>query len=428
MVEKIADDIARQPDNPDAGWAAYMRFKLPRVAWERGGMTNVALENAWVAGAGDYLKSYPRGAYAFEARFRLAERLQRRKDFIGAARDYEQVVGNPDYEFTARFNAADAYYQALGGKLLAAPADHPATPGQNTEVRAAAIKNLREALRLEPTAEQDASAAQRKLLHDSRGRAVFMLAALLEGGPNPDYREIAAILDGFETQYPAMKDHFNQTNEWRIVALDHLGDYAALEREVQALTARANLATDIDYLKEIGLDFWKSAAAKLAAGDHRGYVADARLTAATYEFFERMVNAGKLPAKNLTGTLSLLGQAYVAMNEPERGAAIFDQIVKADPGSPDANAGLASIAQTRKNYKDALDLWTRVEAVAAESDPLFYESKYHMAEIFAQEGNAANACNKLTVTRGEHPSLGSPTMKSRWDDLERRVCQNHREG
>ena len=428
MVEKIADDIARQPDNPDAGWAAYMRFKLPRVAWERGGMTNVALENAWIAGAGDYLKSYPHGAYAFEARFRLAERLQRRKDFIGAAREYEQVVGNPDYEFTARFNAADAYYQALGGKLLAAPADHHATPGQNTEVRAAAIKNLREALRLEPTAEQDASTAQRKLLHDSRGRAVYMLATLLEDGPNPDYREIAAILDGFETQYPAMKDHFNQTNEWRIVALDHLGDYAALEREVQTLTARANLATDIDYLKEIGLDFWKSAAAKLAAGDHKGYVADARLTAATYEFFERMVNAGKLPAKNLTGTLSLLGQAYVAMNEPERGAAIFDQIVKADPGSPDANAGLASIAQTRKNYKDALDLWTRVEAVAAESDPLFYESKYHMAEIFAQEGNAANACNKLTVTRGEHPSLGSPTMKSRWDDLERRVCQNRREG
>ncbi len=181
-------------------------------------------------------------------------------------------------------------------------------------------------------------------------------------------------------------------------------------------------------MKEIGLDFWKSAAAKFAAGDHKGYVADARLTAATYEFFERMVNAGKIPAKNLTGTLSLLGQAYVAMNQPERGAAIFDQIVKADPGSPDANAGLAAIAQTRKNYKDALDLWTRVEAVAAESDPLFYESKYHMAEIFAQEGNAANACSKLAVTRGEHPNLGSPAMKSRWDDLERRVCQNHREG
>jgi tetratricopeptide (TPR) repeat protein len=339
------------------------------------------------------------------------------------------VTGNPDYEFTARFNTADAYYQALGGALLEAPqkTDAPGARGNDRQERAAAIRALRQALALEPAAEHGATAVQKKVLHDSRGRAIYMLATLLEGGPNPDYRAIASILDGFETQYPAMKDHFNQTAEWRIVALDRLSDYAALEREVQALVGRATLATDVDYMKEIGLDFWKSAAAKRAAGDHAGYVADARLTAATYEFFERLVNADKIPAKNLTGTLSILGQAYLATNQPERSAAIFNQIVKADPGSPDANAGLAQIAQNGKDYKDALDLWARVEAVAAESDPLFYESKYHMAEIFAQEGNAANACSKLTVTRGEHPNLGSPTMKSRWDELQRRVCQNHTE-
>ena len=430
MVMKVADEIAKQPDNPDTSWAAYMRFKLPRIEWERSGMSNTALEDTWVTGAEGYLKSYPHGNYAFEARYRLAERLQRRKDFVGAAKQYEQVTGNPDYEFTARFNAADAYYQALGGKLLEAPQtpdNHAPNNANNAEVRAAAIRTLRAALVLEPAAERDASTLQRKTLHDSRGRAIYMLATLLEGEPNPDYRAIASTLDSFEPQYPAMKDHFNQTTEWRIAALDRMGDYAALDREVQALNGRATLATDVDYMKEIGLDFWKSAAVKLATGDHRGYVGDARLTAATYDFFERLVNAGKIPVKNLTGTLSILGQAYLAMNEPQRGAAVFNQIVKADPGSPDANAGLAQIAQNGKNYRDALDLWTRVESVAAESDPLFYESKYRMAEIFAQEGNAANACNKLTVTRGEHPNLGSPPMKSRWDELQRRVCSNHTE-
>ncbi len=430
MVQKIADEIASQPNNPDAPWAAYMRFKIPRIEWERSGMANVSLEKAWVTGAEDYLKSYPRGSYAFEARFRLAERLQKQKDFIGAAKQYEQVVGNPDYEFTARFNAADAYYQALGGKLLEAPSlgdKHPAN-AKDAAVRAAAIKALREAMTLEPDAERDATPTQRKVLHDSRGRAVYMLATLLESEPKPDYRAIATILDGFEAQHPAMKEHFNQTSEWRLTALEKIGDYAALEREVQALVARASVPADVDYMKEIGLDFWQSARAKLAAGDQKGYVADARMTALSYGFFERLVNDGKIPAKNLTGTLSILGQAYLAMNDTERGAAIFNQIVKADPGSPDANAGLAQIAQNSKNYRDALDLWTRVESVAAESDPLFYESKYHMAEIFAQEGNAANACNKLTVTRGEHPGLGSPTMKSRWDALQKKVCQNHSEG
>ena len=57
-------------------------------------------------------------------------------------------------------------------------------------------------------------------------------------------------------------------------------------------------------------------------------------------------------------------------------------MVAADPGSPDANAGLARIAQAQKNYKDAMDLWSRVESVAAESDSLFYEAKYNIAEIF----------------------------------------------
>jgi len=430
MVQKIADEIAAQPNNPDAPWAAYMRYKIPRIQWERSGMTNTSLEKEWVAGAEDYLKNYPKGNYAFEARFRLAERLQKQKDFVGAARQYEQVVGNPDYEFTARFNAADAYYQALGGKLLEAPRSGNKQPANGTDaaVRASGIKALREALALEPEAERDATPTQRKVLHDSRGRATYMLATLLESEPNPDYREIATILAGFETQYPAMKEHFNQTTEWRLTALDKIGDYAALERDVQALVARATVPADVDYMKEIGLDFWQSAQTKLAAGDHTGYVADARLTALTYGFFEKLVNDGKIPTKNLTGTLSILGQAYLAMNDTERGTVIFNQIVKADPGSPDANAGLAQIAQNSKNYRNALDLWTRVESVAAESDPLFYESKYHMAEIFALEGHAANACNKLTVTRGEHPNLGSPAMKSRWDGLQKQVCQNHTAG
>src|SRR5271155_4279022 len=118
-----------------------------------------------------------------------------------------------------------------------------------------------------------------------------------------------------------------------------------------------------------------------------------------------MVKEGKIPAKNLTGTLSLLGDAYLAMDQTDRAEAVFNQVVRADQGSPDANAGLARIAQTRKDYKDALDLWTRVESVAAESDPLFYEAKYQQAQIFADEGNAASACSKLTETRHEHPNL-----------------------
>ena len=63
-------------------------------------------------------------------------------------------------------------------------------------------------------------------------------------------------------------------------------------------------------------------------------------------------------AKSLTGTLSILGQAYVMMNDSARAKIIFEQVVKASPTSPDANAGLARLAQASKDYREASDLWT----------------------------------------------------------------------
>ena len=51
-----------------------------------------------------------------------------------------------------------------------------------------------------------------------------------------------------------------------------------------------------------------------------------------------------------------------------------------------------------------------------------------MAEIFAHQGNLASACNKLNVTRSEHPNLGSPVMKAQWGELQHKLCENHSEG
>src|SRR5262249_18864871 len=66
MVEKVANEIASHPERPDAQWAAYMLFKIPRLEWERGGRRNNTLETRWVDGAQNYLKHYPHGQYAFE--------------------------------------------------------------------------------------------------------------------------------------------------------------------------------------------------------------------------------------------------------------------------------------------------------------------------------------------------------------------------
>jgi hypothetical protein len=99
--------------------------------------------------------------------------------------------------------------------------------------------------------------------------------------------------------------------------------------------------------------------------------------------------------------------------------------VKADPASPDANAGLARRAQAKGDMKEANERWTAVENTAAESDPLWYEAKYQLAVIYDKQGNLSGACSKLAQTRAEHPTLGSDDMKVRWDKLQRKLCLDH---
>jgi hypothetical protein len=430
LVEQLLSELSRQPSNPDAQWASYMRFKLPRLQWEQSGMKNAGLDNQWVAAAQDYLKSYPHGEYAYEPRFRMAERLQQNKQYLEAAKEYGQVTGNSDYAYTARFNAAQCDYLALVAAANAAANKNAAAPQVDREaLKNTTIADLNEAIKMEPGAERSAPAAQRNFIKQTKGQAIYMLVSLLEREPKIDYARVTDLLDGYEREYPAMSERFNEIAEWRITGLDVLGKYDQLERDVNALLERSKGDPAAgDFIKEIGLDFWKAKAAKLAAGDTAGAMGDAKLTAVTYNYFEEQVQAGKIPAKNLTGTLSILGKAYITMGDVDKAETIFNQVVKADPGSPDANAGLARIAQAKKDYKDAVELWTTVESVAAESDDSWYEAKYNIAVIYAAQGNIKGACDKLAVTRSEHPSLGTPEMKIQLDALQRKICLGHNGG
>jgi tetratricopeptide (TPR) repeat protein len=149
------------------------------------------------------------------------------------------------------------------------------------------------------------------------------------------------------------------------------------------------------------------------------------LAATAYRPFWQMASSGKIPVKNLTGTLSIYAQALQVSGQDEEAEKVFQAVVKADPGSPDANAGLARRAEEKGDWKDANERWTAVENTAAESDPLWYEAKYQLAVIYSKQGNVQGACSKLAQTRTEHPTLGSDDMKVRWDKLQRSLCLDH---
>ncbi len=422
LIDAPLQELANQRRNPMADWAAYMRFKIARTRWERSGMNGPRLDDQWIARARDYVDHHPRGNYTYEPRFRLAELLQRQGKYSDAAAQYDQVKGDPFYDFAATFKTAECRYLELGAAAGKAGQPGAIAAASKNELTAAAIAGLRSTV-MSGSAIEKRTPAERQFVHTARGRATYMLATMLEAQPHKNYAEVAELLDGFDSAYPQMSANFDDVTRWRLEALERTGQYAQAEVEIARLLAPARRPAPAgDYIKTLGLDLWKQTKARTERGDKAGALADARLTALLYQYFEQPVAGGKMDAKSLTGTLSILGQAYVMMNDSARAKVIFEQVVAASPASPDANAGLARLAQAQSDYHQASDLWTRVESEAAESDDLWYEARYNLALIYATDGNVKAACGKLAQTRSEHPSLGSQQMKARWDGLQRKLC------
>jgi len=428
QVESMLTKIAAGGGG-DAQWAEYLRFSLTHNRWEQSGSKDTALEDQWVKDAQEYLQKLPNGEHAAEMRVQLADRLQRQGKLVEAAQMYAQVKGDPEFTFTAKFKAAECYYKELVGANATAK-DNKGPKVDTEQLRKLALDNLNESIKMGPEAERTAAGPAKKAVREIRGEAIYMLASILEENQDHvDYAQVASLLAGYESQYPSMSAKFQDVAEWRITALDHLGKYDEVNTEVAALVERSRGSlVKGDFIKELGIDFWKAAQEAKANGDQKAYIANAKLTATAYGFFADMVSSGKIPVKNLTGTLSILAQALQATNQEEKADAIFQEVVKADPASPDANAGLARIAQQKKNWKDAVTLWTTVESTAAESDPLWYDAKYNIAVVYNEQGNTQGACSKLAQTRAEHPTLGSPEMKTQWDALQRKLCLDHKAG
>src|SRR5579864_2120860 len=227
---------------------------------------------------------------------------------------YQDVNGG-EYGFAAKYNAAECDYVAL---VAASSKDNKKNAGaaaNASDLRASAVKLLRETIKDAPEAERSApSASQKKYVHDTTGKAKYMLAGLIES-PNEnkqDAEDIAGLLANFEPQYPAMNQKFQDVFEWRLQALNALGRYDDIERDLNAFLERnKGNSQNSDLIKTLGIDFWKKAQELQAAGDQKGFQQNAKLTETAYSYFENMVASKKMQPKNLTGTLSILGQAYM---------------------------------------------------------------------------------------------------------------------
>ena len=426
LVEAMLTKIAAGGGG-EASQAVFLKYSLSHNRWVQSGQKDAALEDQWVKDGQEYLQKDPNGDHAAEIEVAMADRLQRQGNLVEAAEMYSRVKGDPEFTFTAKFKAAECYYKQLVGAGAAAK-DNKGPKVDTDQLRKLALDNLNESIKMGPEAERAANnPTAKRAVREIRGEATYMLASILEEDQDHvDYAQVAPLLVGYESNYPMMSNKFQDVVDWRITALDHLGRYDEVNTDVAALVERSmSDSAKQDFVKGLGIEFWKNAQAAKDNNDDKTYLANAKLTATAYKGFAEMAASGKIPVKNLTGTLSIYAQALQATGNDEDADKVFEEVVKADPASPDANAGLARRAQAKGDMKEANERWTAVENTAAESDPLWYEAKYQLAVIYDKQGNVSGACSKLAQTRAEHPTLGSDDMKVRWDKLQRKLCLDH---
>ena len=131
--------------------------------------------------------------------------------------------------------------------------------------------------------------AAKKSIREIRGEATYMLASILEEDQDHvDYAQVAPLLVGYESNYPMMSAKFQDVVDWRITALDHLGRYDEVNTDVAALVERSKSDTaKQDFIKGLGIEFWKAAQAAKDNNDQKTYLANAKLTATVLQGLRR---------------------------------------------------------------------------------------------------------------------------------------------
>ena len=268
--------IADQPGNPDAQWASYMRFKIPRLQWERGGKSNAAAREAVGRRRARTISRLIRTASTPSSRaFAWASGCRSAASTLEAIEAVSAGCRQSGYyDFTARLQRRRMLLPALVAK---ADEGAGAPPARTPSPRPRWMRCVRDAIKALARRDQPRAAGRTRRADCSAASSMTPRPRHLHAGQPAGARRHRGRLSrnrrplaGYEDAYPAMSDHFSEDLR---MAAGGAGPGAAIGRDSsatsQALVERnaAAITAHNDFIKEIGADFWRGALA--GAGPRR---------------------------------------------------------------------------------------------------------------------------------------------------------------
>lgn len=400
----VADFDAALAASPAAEWAGearYLRFKAFESLLAHP-EADAALLPRYEAALQEFLAEHPSHPMASEARYRLGESRQGGGEFEAAIAAYEMVQGDPALRLRARFGTLQCRFELLKGD------GEPSARAARLEAIGADLDAV-DALAAEVAKAQAGDVA----LQELQAKATLLRAVYLSlRGPGGD-EAVVALLADFDTRFPQQTALWPQAVRLRLGALAALDRFADAEAAVQQHGAALRAEQRPEALDGLAATFSRAAARRRNEGDAAGSEAAARTALALYA----LVGDGG-------GVKQQLAMANLrATTEDWAGAAaIYREVLAADPKSLVALRGLARAEEAQGRRAEALAHWAAYGASARPGDLPWFQAEYQQARLTVAQGDARAACARLTKLRPAMPGLTDLDLKRQLTELYEQAC------
>ncbi|MGH9428657.1 MAG: tetratricopeptide repeat protein, partial [Terriglobia bacterium] len=255
---------------------------------------------------------------------------------------------------------------------------------------------------------------------DNRGKAAFMQTVILSKDTEANAAQIATVLQDFEQKYPEQKKVFPTIARMRLVVLQKTARFPELEGAVNKVFADYKPEQQQEILAGLEpvlqrdikkLDQQKDQDTRLAAKRTL-----ARLHA---DQMERKAFAEDQSPDQFKYELA---QLYLDVKDYDKAIPLY-QDLRQGAYSLAAIAGLAQIAATQGDRKQALSLWEEMLKETQAGDPLWFRGSYEVAYLNATLGNTDLACRTVNSTKPLLNRLGDQGLKKKIQGLTQR-CSN----
>jgi len=389
------------PDGPLAPEAAYLQFRAAEGVYradpspETLGTFTAAVEN--------FVNRFPRHESHYEGLFRYGELMQNARRFPEAAAAYEQVSGPPVFEI----RAAAASVQCLSDMIWNRTDD--ADKAWAAPIRARLAAAWQRFDKLSSTNKQLASS-------DLRARTVLSKAMGEAVGPGANPADSLATLEDFETKFPAAADLHVPAAALRLAAAAGLARYDVAEQGVAGLGA-------LKFDDPISLDILDRLARVLlrvsASAGETDPAAGRQWAVLSVAVFDQLQKLGRPIPEDAKLNVA---QVRVEQGRLNDAAALYAELIAANPGSRTVLRAAAMLADQRRDAAAGADYWSRLATMQEVATPAWYEARLAAARAQLASGHADRACAAVREVDEFRPDLRDAATRQRFQEIAVRTC------